>query len=87
MSGNINPLEAPLGMDPTAIISSSLQSLIIGQTFLVLLVPLLIALFYYSTPYSRRQPIFVLNVITLTLAFTAGIADNALTVRAIMQNP
>ena len=87
MSGNINPLEAPLGMDPTAIISPSLQSLIIGQTFLVLLVPLLIALLYYSTPYSRRQPIFVLNVIALTLAFTAGIADNALTVRAIMQYP
>ena len=87
MSGNINPLEAPPGTDPTAIISPSLQSLIIGQTFLVLLVPLLIALFYYSTPYSRRQPIFILNVIALTLAFTAGIADNALTVRAIMQNP
>lgn len=52
----------------------------IGHTFLVLLVPLLVALFYYSTPYSRRKPIFILNVLAIILAFAAGVFADALNV-------
>lgn len=85
MSANTNQL--PPGMNSIAIISSCLQSLIIGHTFLILLIPLLVALFYYSTPYSRRQPIFILNVIALTLAFTAGVITDALNVSDAILNP
>ena len=55
-----------------------LQSLIIAHTFLILLIPLLFTLLYYSTPRSRRQPIFILNILSLMLALSLGmIADVA----------
>lgn len=63
-----------------ALIQPSLNSIMIGHTFLTLLVPLLIALFYFSTPESRRRPIFILNVFAIMLAFTAGILIDALAV-------
>lgn len=52
----------------------------VGHTFLVLLIPLLAALFYFSTPFSRRQPIFILNVIAVILALTAGVAADVMNV-------
>jgi hypothetical protein len=85
MSANTNSL--PPGMNSIAIISPCLQSLIIGHTFLILLIPLLVALFYYSTPYSRCQPIFILNVLALTLAFTAAVVTDALNVSDAILNP
>ncbi|KAG9312762.1 hypothetical protein JVU11DRAFT_7197 [Chiua virens] len=64
-----------------SIIKDSLQSLVILHTFSVLLIPLLIALFYYSTPRSRRQPIFILNVLALSLAFIVGVIGDAMNVQ------
>lgn len=58
---------------PVTFVRPVLRSLLITHTFLVLLVPLLLALFYYSTPHSRRQPIFLLNTLTLLLTFALGI--------------
>ena len=55
MSGNATTNSLPPVLNPPAIIGPQLQSLMIGHTFLVLLIPLLAALLYYSTPYSRRQ--------------------------------
>lgn len=52
----------------------------IGHTFLTLLLPLFIALFYFSTPQSRRRPIFVLNVVVIILAFIGGVMIDALAV-------
>ena len=69
--------------DPNAIIHPSLNSIMIGHTFLTLLLPLLIALFYFSTPQSRRRPIFVLNVIAIILAFTAGVMIDAFAVSSV----
>ena len=79
-----NPL--PPAINYAAIISNSLRPLVIGHTFLVLLIPVLAALFYYSTPYSRRQPIFILNVLSLALAFIVGLATDAMHVCVIILN-
>ncbi|KAF8550791.1 hypothetical protein OG21DRAFT_1397578, partial [Imleria badia] len=74
----------PPGMNSVAIISSGLQTLMIGHTFLILLIPLLAALFYYSTPFSRCQHIFTLNVLAVTLAFTAGVATDAINIHMLL---
>ncbi|KAI9567164.1 hypothetical protein HD554DRAFT_1031848 [Boletus coccyginus] len=56
-----------------AVVRPLLQSLLLAHTLLTLLVPLLIALLYYSTRRSRRQPIFVLNVLAIAIAFSVGV--------------
>lgn len=56
-----------------AVVRPLLQSLLLAHTLLTLLVPLLIALLYYSTRRSRRQPIFVLNVLVIAIAFSVGV--------------
>lgn len=63
----------PPGLIPIAVVRPAVQSMIVAHTFLILLVPFLSALFYYSTPYTRRRPIFILNVLALVLAFSAGV--------------
>ncbi|KAI6161780.1 hypothetical protein EDD17DRAFT_1435053, partial [Pisolithus thermaeus] len=60
------------------VIHPSLVSLMIGHSFTILLVPLVIALFYFSNRYTRRTPIFILNVTAIMLAFFAGIMIDAL---------
>lgn len=79
--GPTSPSAVPSVPDLNAIIiHPSLNSILIGHTFLTLLLPLLIALFYFSTPQSRRRPIFILNVLAITLAFTAGVIIDAVAV-------
>jgi len=56
----------------------------IGHTFLTLLLPLSIALFYFSTPQSRRRPIFVLNVIVIILAFASGTMIDAFAIHSML---
>ncbi|KAG6380031.1 hypothetical protein JVT61DRAFT_8111 [Boletus reticuloceps] len=80
-AGN-NPF--PPGMNSLTTVRPSLRALMIGHTFLVLLMPLLVALFYYSTPYSRRRPIFILNVFALALAITAGVVSDAVNIHMIL---
>ncbi|KAF8452310.1 hypothetical protein L210DRAFT_3383707 [Boletus edulis BED1] len=72
------------GMDSLATVRPCLRALMIGHTFLVLLIPLLVALFYYSTPYSRRQPIFILNVFSVALAITSGVVGDVLNIHTIL---
>lgn len=57
----------------TAALRPVLQSLLATHTLLTFLVPLFIALFYYSTPHSRRQPIFILNVLAIAMVFSIGV--------------
>lgn len=58
----------------------------VSHTFLTLLFPLLIALFFFSTPQSRRRPIFILNVVAIALAITAGVLLDALAVSRTPQS-
>jgi uncharacterized membrane protein YccC len=55
-----------------AVIKPPLDGILIGHTFTIILIPLLIALFYFSTASSRKHPIFILNVVTLMLALAVG---------------
>ncbi|KAG0697274.1 hypothetical protein DFH29DRAFT_160381 [Suillus ampliporus] len=74
------PPPPPPGTNYIAIIQPSLNSIMIGHTFTVILIPLIIALFYFSTALSRRRPTFILNVVAIILAFTAGIMIDSLAV-------
>lgn len=58
--------------DPPALTQSSLNSTVIGHTFLTLLTPLLAALLLAGNPHSRHRPILILNVAVIILAFAEG---------------
>lgn len=45
-----------------------------------ILIPILIALFYFSTPTSRRQPIFILNVLSILFGIALCVWNNYLEV-------
>ncbi|KIJ67451.1 hypothetical protein HYDPIDRAFT_25904 [Hydnomerulius pinastri MD-312] len=79
----------PPGLNAIAVIQPSLNSIMIGHTFLTLLLPLLLALFYFSNANARRRPIFILNVAAILLAFTAGTMIDAFAIHSILspQNP
>ncbi|KIN98150.1 hypothetical protein M404DRAFT_858145 [Pisolithus tinctorius Marx 270] len=81
MSASLSTVLDPIEAD---VIHPSLVSLMIGHSFTTLLVPLVIALFYFSNKYSRRTPIFILNVAVIALAFFAGIMIDALAIHAIL---
>ncbi|KAI0069081.1 hypothetical protein BV25DRAFT_1834137 [Artomyces pyxidatus] len=51
----------------------ALHNIFISHTFLVLFFPLMVALWYYSNDFTRRQPVFILNVINLLLGITVAI--------------
>ncbi|KAG1730415.1 uncharacterized protein EDB91DRAFT_1059488 [Suillus paluster] len=78
------PPPPPPGTNYIAIIQPSLNSIMIGHTFTVVLIPLIIALFYFSTPLSRRRPIFILNVVAIILAFTAGVMIDSLAIHSVL---
>jgi hypothetical protein len=46
--------------------------IMIGTVFSSMLIPLLMALIYFSTSHSRRQPIFILNVLAIVLGLVVG---------------
>ncbi|GJE96288.1 hypothetical protein PsYK624_124820 [Phanerochaete sordida] len=66
------PPPPPLGLNYIAVIRIAVRDLLIAHSFSILLVSLLIALLYFSTRTSRRQPIFLLNVFTILLALSVG---------------
>ena len=57
-----------------------LDFLILSHTFTTLLIPLLISLFYFSTPQGRRKPIFILNVVAVLFAFVVCVLCVGVTV-------
>ncbi|KAI0351194.1 hypothetical protein OH77DRAFT_1358019, partial [Trametes cingulata] len=77
----------PPGLNYVAAIEPSLQLLLVGTVFASFLVPITIALFYFSTPRIRRQPIFILNVIAIALALTEGAVNTYNQTRAILALP
>lgn len=78
------PPAPPPGTNFLAVIRPSLDDILIGHTFTIILIPLLIALFYFSSRASRRHPIFILNVITIMLALAVGGLLDARAYRAIL---
>ncbi|KAH0827409.1 hypothetical protein J3R83DRAFT_4065 [Lanmaoa asiatica] len=77
-SGSVSSPAASQSLDAT--IHPFLNTLILSHTFLSLLVPLVISLFYFSTPQSRWRPLFILNLISVLLAFVLGVLTDGLTV-------
>lgn len=65
----------PPGMNYIAVIEPSLNMLIIGGAWTSALVPLLIALFLFSTATLRKTPTFILNVLSVLVGITAGIIN------------
>lgn len=78
------PPPLPPGLNYLAVIQPALIDIMIGHTFTVILVPLLIAMFYFSNERSRRQPIFILNVLNLCLAFSVGIMGDSRAVNTML---
>lgn len=62
-------------------ITSSLTLLVIGAVWAAVLVPLLILLLFFSTPSLRRRPIFLMNLVSVSLGITLGIINTKLFVR------
>ncbi|KZT29552.1 hypothetical protein NEOLEDRAFT_1128332 [Neolentinus lepideus HHB14362 ss-1] len=78
------PVLPPPGTNFLDAIRPSLHDILVSHTFTVLYVPLFIALFWFSTESSRRQVSFVLNVISITLAFVVGVLVDVFAVSAIL---
>ncbi|KAF9254607.1 hypothetical protein L218DRAFT_1043678 [Marasmius fiardii PR-910] len=57
------------------VITPSLRLLMLGTAWAATLVPLLVLLFWMSTPTIRRQPIFIMNVLTATMGIVIGIMN------------
>ncbi|KAK0461837.1 uncharacterized protein EV420DRAFT_1477556 [Desarmillaria tabescens] len=74
----------PPGINYIAIVQPTLTSILIVHSFTAMLVPLLIALMYLSTLRGRRKPIFILNIITISLAFTTGVLLDYRGIRTIL---
>ncbi|KAG1906975.1 uncharacterized protein F5891DRAFT_940924 [Suillus fuscotomentosus] len=74
----------PPGLNYLAAIQPALIDVMIGHTFTVILVPLLIAMFYFSNEHSRRQPIFILNILNVCLAFSVGIMGDSRAVNTML---
>ncbi|KAF9263825.1 hypothetical protein L218DRAFT_1032641 [Marasmius fiardii PR-910] len=75
----VDPLQAYL-----VEFTPSLRLLILGTAWAAALVPLLVLLFWLSTPTIRRQPIFIMNVLTVTMGIVIGIINIQIHVSQIL---
>ncbi|KAF9262886.1 hypothetical protein L218DRAFT_866394 [Marasmius fiardii PR-910] len=57
------------------VITPSVRLLMLVTAWAAALVPLLVLLFWMSTPAIRRQPIFIMNVLTVTVGIVIGIIN------------
>ena len=76
MGGNSTsflPSPPPPGMNYIAAIQPSIVFLMIGTIWTGILLPLMVALFFFSSKDTRRKPIFILNVFSLSLGFLLSI--------------
>src|SRR6267154_1304873 len=65
------PLPPP-GTNYIAAIEPAISYLLTGTVLASFLIPILIALLVFSTPDTRRHPIFVLNVLGVLLGLALG---------------
>ncbi|KAH9476248.1 hypothetical protein JR316_0011819 [Psilocybe cubensis] len=70
-----NFLPPPPGLNYIAAIQPSLIFLMIGTSWGGILLPLLVALFYFSTKELRRKPVFILNVLAILLGLFLSIMN------------
>lgn len=68
------PPPPPAGLNYIAAIRPSLNFILVLTPLGAVLVPLIITLFFFSTPQSRRHPVFILNI----FACLSGIVEAAL---------
>ncbi len=66
----------PPGLNYMAALDPSIKFLLIGTACSAMLIPLAIALFFFSNSVVRRQPVFILNVLMIAL----GLGEGALTI-------
>ncbi|EGN96387.1 hypothetical protein SERLA73DRAFT_76347 [Serpula lacrymans var. lacrymans S7.3] len=62
----------PPGTNFIAILQPMITFLLPGTILSSFLIPILIAIFAFSTPHSRRQPVFVLNVLGILIGLLQG---------------
>ncbi|KAF9459282.1 hypothetical protein BDZ94DRAFT_1047007 [Collybia nuda] len=58
--------------------------ILISAVFSAMLIPLFLMLLVLSTSSSRRQPIFILNVLTISLGVIVAVLSNHLTISSIL---
>jgi hypothetical protein len=56
--------------------------IVISTGFASILLPMLVALFYFSAPGSRKAPVFISAVVTLVLGIFQGFFIDGMTVSA-----
>ncbi|KAF9254214.1 hypothetical protein L218DRAFT_975916 [Marasmius fiardii PR-910] len=74
----INPLQSY-----TIGVASSVKLLLVSTVWASSLIPLLGVLLFLSTPGIRRQPIFIMNVFTVTMGIVLGIVNIKLNITLI----
>ncbi|KAI0323312.1 hypothetical protein GY45DRAFT_1264816 [Cubamyces sp. BRFM 1775] len=77
----------PPGLNYIAVIEPLLDLLLIDTILSSFLVPTLITLFYFSTSSSRRQPMFVMNILAIACAIALAIINICNQTRAILAKP
>jgi hypothetical protein len=73
---NSTALLPPPGTNYLATLDLAIPFLLTGTVLASFLIPILIALLVFSTPQTRRHPIFVLNILGIIL----GIAEGAVNI-------
>ncbi|KAH0835803.1 hypothetical protein J3R83DRAFT_9659, partial [Lanmaoa asiatica] len=82
-TGSVSSSSASQSLE--ASIHPLLNTLILAHTFLSLLVPLVISLFYFSTPQSHRRPLFILNLAAIFLTFMVGVLSDGIVIHSILE--
>ncbi|KAI5123487.1 hypothetical protein M0805_008856 [Coniferiporia weirii] len=75
----------PPGLNFTAAIYPSLTFILVMTPLGSMLVPVIILLFFFSTPSSRLTPVFVLNILACVLGLLEALLNDALEVKQILE--
>lgn len=71
----------PPGLAYLALITPCVKLLMVGTVWAAALVPLLVLLVFFSNSKIRRQPIFLMNVFSVTMGIVVGIVNVEIYVR------
>lgn len=74
-STDTQPIFPPPGTNFLASIDAALPFLLIASTMSSVLLVMLVALLFFSTPSMRRKPIFILNVAAILLSIAGGVIN------------
>ncbi|KAK2467153.1 hypothetical protein APHAL10511_000702 [Amanita phalloides] len=67
------PTSVPSPTDTVALVAAALNVMLLVTMWSAMLVPLLFALFFFSTRSLRRKPVFFLNVLSILLGLGIGV--------------